>query len=98
MRLRGLEKRRNTDEEKRQRKAGRLSLRMLDKECAWYDKARDEDFIGGKRTERWGVYAWLAGWAPRPRIKLFALARLIWPQEDISEELFAAYPVFAPIA
>lgn len=94
MRLRGIEKRRKTAREKRARTDGRLSLRMLDKECEWYDKAMPADFIGGKRPERWGVYAWLAGWAPRPRIKLWALARLIWPQEDIYEELFSETPGF----
>jgi len=44
MRLRGLEKRRKTEDEKRVRKWKRTSLKDLDKEYTWYDKARDEDF------------------------------------------------------
>lgn len=94
MRLRGLEKRRKTEDEKRGRRWNRTSLKKLDEECAWYDKARDEDFVGGRRPERWGVYAWLAGWAPMPRIKVWALARLIWPQEDVYEQLYSEFPTF----
>lgn len=96
MRLRGAAKKAATREQRRGRVVRcRLSKQAVD--IASFTSFEAGDTERGRKIEPHEVIAWIAGWAPRPRIKLWAHMRLLWPQTDIYELVYGSSPMFGLI-
>lgn len=91
MRLQGHEKKATTRDQRR-RRVVRRRLSLQAEEIADFTSYEASDTERGTKIEPHEVVAWLAGWAPRPRIKLVAYIHRLWPQKAIYEQFYAASP------